>query len=344
VTLNYTTSTSNPNCVTTSSTNTNSDLYVDYQNNVGYIGADNGILYHINNLFGGTPTVDFCTVASALPLGSPVYDSESVQVFVSDPLTLYSYTVGSSSFTNLASYGYGAGGASQTSGPMLDSFDGYVYMFSADDTNHHTSMTQLPISMASAAVVSLGPASTAAYPILYLGAFDNNYFNNGPSSSSTIYTCGADPTNPLAQDLYAIGFTAGPTNPSLVMTANPNVNTSHDTGTCSPITEFYDGTTDRIFVGMGDPNYVENGDDGADIVTMWDVTTQLTDPTTTPTATSAADYFGGTTGFPIDNNAIGTAQAESIYFSTLAPIPSTDTFRCFANHFCAVKLTQSGLQ
>jgi hypothetical protein len=341
---------------TTSSTNTNSDLYVDYQNNAGYIGADNGILYHIASIFGGTPTVDFCTIANPItpsPLGAAVYDAVNSEVYISDPASVYAYTVGASSFTSAGSYQYGASASTVTSGPLLDSFNGFVYMFSAEDAaTGHTSMTQLPASMASAlVVVPLGPATSSTYPVLFNGTFDNNYLTNGPAvSGSTLYTCGTDSTNTAAQDLFAVGFhvNTGVAEFNPVMTANTNVNPGGENGICSPITEFYDGVTDRIFVGMGDPNYANDGF-GANVVTMWDVTNQLTTPplpgtNPTPTATSPANYFGGTTGFAIDNNASGTAQAESIYFSTLAPIPGTDTFRCFANHFCAVKLTQSLLQ
>jgi hypothetical protein len=356
VALDYTSVTvSGTSCpATKSSSNTNSDLYVDYANDAGYIGADNGILYHVAGIFGGTPTVDFCVStpnASAL-LGAAVYDSATSQVFISDPQNLYSYTVGTSSFTLPVSYQYGSMSTTNTvtSGPLLDSFNGFVYMFSAEDaTTGHTSMTQLPTSMASAlVVVPLGPATSSTYPVLFNGTFDNNYFTNGPKvSGSTLYTCGTDSTNTAAQDLFAIGFHPG-TGVAMfdpVMTANTNVNPGGGNGICSPITEFYDGITDRIFVGMGDVGAT----DGANVVTMWDVTTQLTTPpppgtNPTYTAISPANYFGGTTGFAIDNNAFGTDQAESIYFSTLAPIPNGDTFRCFANHFCAVKLTQSLLQ
>jgi hypothetical protein len=427
IALDYTNFTvSGTSCpATTSSTNTNSDLYVDYANDAGYIGADNGILYHISGIFGGTPTVDFCIATGSFTglLGAAVYDAANSEVYISDPSSVYAYTVGASSFTSAGSYQYGANGSIVTSGPLLDSFNGFVYMFSAEDAaTGHTSMTQLPTSLASAlVVVPLGPATTSAYPVLFNGDFDNNYLTNGPAvSGSTLYTCGTDSTNTAAQDLYAIGFHPGTGvamfNP--VMKANTNVNPGGGNGICSPITEFYDGATDRIFVGMGDVGAT----DGANVVTMWDVTTQLTDGVplslsavapsgadavytgtitggganafaglqfvvtgftgpaavdngtyictqstattltlanatavavtapgtavaqTTPTASSAADYFGGTTGFAIDNNAIGTTQAESIYFSTLAPIPAGDTFRCFANHFCAVKLTQSLLQ
>jgi hypothetical protein len=125
------------------------------------------------------------------------------------------------------------------------------------------------------------------------------------------------------------------------MPANKNVNPGGKTGLCSPITEFFDGTTDRIFVGMGD---YSGATTGANVVQMWNVTTQLKSSSDTPTA-SASGYQGGTTGFAIDNNASGTAQAESIYFSTLETSGTATTCGAAGTDlYCAVKLTQSGLQ
>jgi hypothetical protein len=127
-------------------------------------------------------------------------------------------------------------------------------------------------------------------------------------------------------------------NTTPVMPANKNVNPPNGTanGTCSPITEFYDGTTDRIFVGMG--QHVANS--GANVVQMWNVTTQLNSASTTPTA-SASPYFGGPSGLVIDNNANATPQAESVYFTTLVCAAAN---ACGANNCCAVKLTQSLLK
>jgi len=341
-----------PGCDKTPYTNKYSDLYVDYPSDTGLIGADNGNLYHISGIFLGTPTFDFCigvnTVHPPVPMSGTVYDSGTQTVFISDPLTLYSYSVGSASvgYTLTASYLYGNG--LLTSGPLLDAFNGYVYMFTGDDVNSDTSITQLNVDLAadSAAVVPLGPATGFSdYPILFLGTFDNNYLTNGPASaSSTIYSCGTDPTTNTWQDLYAISFnpSTGAANPRPAMSANTNVNPSGgQQGLCSPIEEFFDGTTDRIFVGMGDPNYANDGL-GSNVVTMWDATTQLTNPTTPATLTGTG-YLGGTTDFAVDG-ASSAAQAQSIYFGTLSPDPATGTTLCGNNHYCAVKLTQSTLQ
>jgi hypothetical protein len=354
IALDYTNLPSLSGCTASPSTNTDSDLYVDYPSDTGYIGADNGNLYHISGVFtSSNPTVDFCTTVNAFPEGfmsGAVYDELMGEVFVSDSQTLYAYTVGPTSYTLAASYTYAPNGQNPGPGPMLDAFNNLIYMFNAD-TLDETSMTQLPTSLnfLSAVFVPLGPPNTNYFPVLFYGAFDNNYLTYGPAygtnPASTIYSCGTDTTNTAAQDLFAIGF-----NPSTglalttpVMSANTNVNPGGEQGLCSPITEFYDGVTDRIFVGMGDG---ANGPpDGANAVTMWNVNTQLTDPNTLPAA-SASPYLGGTTGFSIDNNATGVAQAESIYFSTVYPDGSGkgSINTCGHNDFCAVKLTQSGLK
>jgi len=360
IAIDYTNVPALPGCAASPSTNTDSDLYVDYPSDTGYISADNGILYHISGVFtSSNPTVDFCINVNLFAPGymsGAVYDSMIGEVFVSDSETLYAYAVGPSSYAPVALYTYAPNGYYSGPGPVLDEFNNYIYMFNADAVDD-TSMTQLSTSLASdsAVVVSLGPPSTySIYPILFYGTFDNNYLTNGPAygtnPASTVYSCGTDTTNTAAQDLFAIAFdpNTGSALTTPVMSYNANLNPGGGQGLCSPITEFYDGITDRIFVGMGDPNNVT---DGANVVTMWDVTTQLTNTSgpggTMPTPTAeAANYSGGTTGFTIDNNAIGVAQAESIYFSTVQPDGSAKGTinTCGKTDYCAVKLTQSGLK
>lgn len=340
IALSYTNATVT-GCTAKLETNGDSDLYVDYASGNAFVGADNGNLYHVKGIFSGNPTLDFCipvnTAVAANAMSGAVYDALLNEVFITDSKTIYAYTVGATSFTLAASYVYGNGSPNDTGpGPLLDAFNGYIYLFTTHDKNGNTSMVQLPTSLASAVFVTLGPASTNDY--LFYGTPDNNYYTYGPTNAkATIYSCGTDSTTTTAQDLFAIGFlSTGLANTTPVMPANKNVNPGGKAGYCSPITEFYDGSTDRIFVGVGD----NTATTGANVVQMWNVTTQLTSASDTPTA-SASPYLGGSTGFTIDNNATGTSQAESVYFSTLA---KGATATCGANLFCAVKLTQSGLQ
>jgi hypothetical protein len=346
--LNYTTA---AGCTASSNSNSDSDIYVDYGSNSAYVSANNGILYRISGIFHGIPAVEYCVTVNAgagADMSGPVYDSLLNEVFVTDSKKVYAYTVGAAGFTAAtpASYTYAKGGF-DASGPVLDAFNGYLYLFSTDDNEatSHTSVTQLPVGLAagSAVFVPLGSVGTGVNVYLGYGAFDNNYYNFGPkNAASTLYSCGTDTTTTTAQDLFAISFNAstGLANTTPAMPANKNVNPGGHTGLCSPITEFFDGTTDRIFVGMGDYNGATTG---ANVVQMWNVTTQLTSASDTPTA-SATGYQGGTTGFAIDN-ASGVAQAESVYFSTLQTSGTATT--CGAagtNLYCAVKLTQSGLK
>ncbi len=338
-------------CTATTKTDSDSDMYVDYPSDTAFVSADNGYLYDIKGIFKGTPTVNFCILVNASAgayMGGAVYDSLLNEVFVSDSSTVYAYTVGATSFTLKASYKYAASASSYAaSAPVLDAFNGFIYMFTTDDNEAtaHTSVVQLPTSLASATYVPLGPVGLSPSVELNYGAFDNNYYNHGPfNAASTLYSCGTDSTTTTAQDLFAISFntTTGVVNTTPAMPANKNVNPPSGTkaGICSPITEFYDGTTDRIFVGMGDYNGATTG---ANVAQMWNVTSRLTSASDTYTA-EATGYQGGTSGFTVDNNASPTTYpgAESVYFYTLKTSVSAAT--CGGSLYCAVKLTQSGLQ
>lgn len=350
VDLNYTNS-AYSGCSAKLATNGRSDLYVDYSSDTGFVSADNGILYHVKSVFNGTASIDFCiTVNSSVAadaMSGAVYDSLLGDVFISDSKSLYGYTVSSTAFTAISpnsSILFGNGSPNNTGpGPVLDAFNGYIYMFSAHDKFTQTSMSQIPTSLASSVIVPLGPASQdSGGQYLFYGAFDNNYLIHGPTNAAaTLYSCGTDSSHQTAQDLFAISFlSSGLANQTAAMPANANVNPGGNPGTCSPITEFDDGTTDRIFVGMGDPGAT----DGANVVQMWDVTTRITSASHMPTA-SATSYLGGTSGLIIDNNASGTAQAESVYFSTLSTSATATTCGAAGTSlYCAVKLTQSGLK
>jgi hypothetical protein len=346
--INYT-NTSVTGCTTThAAANGHSDLYVDYSSDAGFISANNGLLYHIKNIFSTTtnPSVDFCipvnTTFEGTPtaaMSGPVYDPVLNEVFITDSEKIYAYNVNTTGTTigftpaSTPSYTYGntLSGYNYQTGPglMLDAFNGYIYVFSTYDAAGKTSVTQIPASLASGTAVELGPETTNTNKILFYGAFDNNYYNNGPkNAASTLYSCGTDSATTTAQDLFAISFiaTSGVVNTNPAMSYNKNVNPSGTTGLCSPITEFYDGTNDRIFVGMGQPTVTT----GSNVVTMWNVNSRLTSASSTPTA-SATGYLGGASGFAADNSS-ADAQAESIYFSTetvgstSTPVPATTPY------------------
>jgi hypothetical protein len=346
VRLNYTNAAA-PGCAS-SKGNSNSSAYIDYTNDVAYIGADNGKLYKITGVFKGTPTVQYCvTVKANKLLTSPVYDQISNQVFISDGFSVYSFTPGAASFTASGSIVV----ASSTSAaadpvilsPIVDSTNGFVYVFSAvDSTNTKTIVSQMNLGLTSQVTAALGPAAVGAQEFILDGDFDNAYFTTGPKAGAgTLYGCGTQATSSTKPSLYAMSFSApnGLMNGTPAMSDNRNINgATNPVGTCSPLLDFFDGTTDRLFVGTG--NF--GGTTGANLVTEWNVNTRIPLSTTPPSAT-AINEWGGTSAFTVDNVST-TFQGTSIYFGTLQPPAAGNTTPCGAGNYCAIKLTQSGLQ
>ena len=314
-------------CAASSSTDNDSSPYIDYANDVAYVGADNGRLYRIKGVFKSTPTLDYCvTVFAGRALTSPVYDSVSGKVFVSDGQAVYGFTPGATSFTAAGSVSVAGTAGSIILSPIVDSTNGRVYVFSKNNlANANAMVSQMPVSLASHTDAAIGPVTTN---LILDGAFDNKYFATGPSTGS-LYACGTQTGNGNRPALYTLTFAAtGVMNTAPAMSNNQNI-TTNSNGSCSPLLEYFDGTNDRLFVGVS----------GGNRVTSWNINTRITSNTATPTAT-ATNQAGGTSAFSIDNNS-SAFQASSIYFGTLG---TSGTASCGANQFCAVKLTQSGLQ
>ena len=324
-------------------TNNNSSPYIDYASNAAFVGADNGVLYHIANVFGpAAPTLDFCiTVNRNAVLTSPVFDPVTQRVFISDGFVLYSYSVTPVAFVSLRTITVGgtASGDPIVLSPILDSTNGFIYLFSGTDTtNTNAIVAQVNRDLTTVVTAPIGPAFTGQF--ILDGDFDNAYFANGPKTGAgTLYACGTQAGNAAKPSLYAMSFqaTSGQMNSTPVMSDNRNINgAGNPNGVCSPLLDFFDGTTDRLFVGTG--QFLNTG--GANLVSEWDITTRIASNTTAPNHT-AINEWGGTSGFTPDN--VSTApQAASIYFGTLAAAPAATP--CGTGNFCAVKLTQSGLQ
>jgi len=331
-------------CPAQLSRNLNASPYVDYNTDAAYVADSGGRLYRITGVFNGTPTLEYCiTVSPGANMTSPLYDQVNNVVYTSDGYYVYGFTPGATGFTPAGSIQVASTLASDpiVFGTYLDSTDGFVYIFSAADlTNSESIVSQIDTSLSSQVTADLGPKAT---PYLLSGDFDNEYWTQGPmSGAGTLYACGTDAGgNGSKPSLYALSFTSplGLMNSTPVMSDNRNINnSSNSSGSCSPFLDFYDGTTDRLFIGAG--NY--SNDTGANQVTEWDVNTRITSNTAKPNAT-APGYWGGSSAFCVDNVSI-QPQAASIYFGTLQKPPSGTTTPCGAGNYCAVKLTQNGLQ
>ena len=322
----------------TGTTNSNSSAYIDYTDNVAYIGADNGILYRITGVFNGTPAVEYCiTVNAGKLLTSPVYDQVSNEVFVSDGTSLFAYTPGATGFTKVNSIALAStNGDAIILSPIVDSTNGYVYVFGgADPTNTYSIVSQVNTALTSQVTADIGPAATY---YIFDGDFSNPYFASGPSAG-LLYVCGTQTGANNKPSLYALSFKAsGVMNSAPAMSNNVNINgASNPAGYCSPLMEFYNGTTDQLFVGTG----ALGATSGANLVTEWNITSAIS--STTAATSTATNEWGGTSAFTVDN--VSTEdQAASIYFGTLAAASSGTAPACPKGQYCAIKLTQSGLQ
>jgi hypothetical protein len=176
-----------------------------------------------------------------------------------------------------------------------------------------------------------------------LGTFDNAFWVNG-STSGHMIACGfvsgtsGAPLIPSNPKMYFFPFASNVITSTGSSTFVVNSTVGDE---CSPLTEFYNGTTDRLFFGVGSSDaYLESST----------ITTSLTTPTCTGAPTSSCvtspKALGGTSGIVIDNEL--SNGGTNIYFSTMAD-GSVNGQQCnvsggSANPHCAVKLTQSALQ
>jgi hypothetical protein len=363
--------------IETSATNSNSSPWIDYSTDTAYVGADNGLLYKITPVFGGgAPAlvkdasnwpVTVSTNSKNKVLTAPVVDDTAGLIFVGDGEGyLYSVKLTSPAKTYAAvqTVGWvydgtndGSGGAgtgivdppiavTDPANPATDqvfAFTGCSYVVGVGGA-----ITQLPANFATGAptlanTVNLGSASGAGDCTgrnVHAGAFDNEFWLNG-STSGHMLACGfvdagGAPSNP---QMYFFPFV----NHTLSSVGSSTFVINNTAGEeCSPLTEFYNGSSDMLFFGVGDSTnaYVESSV----------ITSSLTTPNCTGTPTSscvtAPSALAGTSGIVIDN--LVSNGGTNIYFSTLAA-GSVNGQKCnvsggTANPYCAVKLTQSGLQ
>jgi hypothetical protein len=364
--------------IQTSATDSNSSVWVDYNNDTAYVGSDNGILYKITPVFlGGAPAlvndasnwpVTVSTNATNNVLTSPVVDDRAGLIFLGDGEGyLYSVKLASPGKTIAATQtiGWAYDGSTDGSGKAgTGVVDPPIAV--ADPANPGTdqvfaftgcsfvlgiggAVTQVPANFSTgtpttANTVDLGSAKgdgSCTGNNVHSGAFDNAFWLNG-SASGHFIACGfvdngGVPANPEMYFFPFASHTITSTGSSLFQI---NANAGEE---CTPLTEFYNGTSDMLFFGVGSATkqaYIESST----------ITTSLSTPNCTTTATStcvtAPDALGGTSGIIVDNQL--SNGGTNIYFSTMAA-GSVNGQNCHATGgtatpYCAVKLTQAGLQ
>jgi hypothetical protein len=322
-----------------------SSLWVDYTDDVGYVGDDNGVLHKLTGIFLGTPAEVTSggwpvTLNAAANLNGPVFDSVTRNIFVTDSLGHLSYVreVGSTSGACGAGTApcVGATVLTITSGgaiadsPIVDSTTGRVFTETgANGTS--AAIVQTDTALGSVVTVNVGAQDGTAGNALHNGDFDNNYFND--PSTGFYYVCGKGPTNATRfPTLYRIGFGA-----SGIMNgardAGPGFRMATSRGQCSPATEFFNtsSTTDWLFLSVN-PNCIGIG---GGCLFSFNITAGMPAGFTARRGESA-----GTSGIVADNVS-PLPQASSIYFSNEANALCGDGI---STGGCAIKVTQAGLQ
>ena len=240
---------------------TNSSPFLDYADDVLYVGDDNGTLHKFTPVFttgapaevttGGWPV----TLATGLKLSDPVYDSGTGKVFVGSGYS----TSGTQLFAVLAATGATVGTSSSlgkgvgiATGPMVDSSAGEVYAFVGNDgstacsSNPCSAVYQFATNFTSGTGIKATVGLSGSFP-LYIGDFDNAYYSSANGTGS-LYVCGggiasSEPT------ISRIPITSGVMSASSV--GGPAVSLS--TLSCSPVTDVFNpaaGGTDRIFASV----------------------------------------------------------------------------------------------
>ena len=115
---------------------TSSSIFYDYTNDIGWVGGTGGYLHKFAGLFKGTPsevlTGEFpALLNSGASLGNPVYDHQSLSVFVEDTDGfLYNVNATSASVTKSAQLDFGG---AITDGPLVDPIAQEVYLPASSD-------------------------------------------------------------------------------------------------------------------------------------------------------------------------------------------------------------------
>jgi hypothetical protein len=348
---------------------TNSSPFVDYTDDILYVGDNAGSLHKFTGVFRGTPAVassPWPVTVSAKKLTSPVYDSTTTNVFVADAGGfLYAYAASTGTAKGVSSQLAATGSTGIVDAPLVDSVADTVYVVVGQDgntaTSHNcdnatgcngvfrfsttsfiTSGTGSGLCASSngtswttgtncgvESVFGVGTSST----ILYDGTFDNAYYTSS-GSSGNLWTCAA--TGTPAPKLINSSMSSFSSTLSLGNNAiNP---LASGAATCSPVTEILNGTIDYIYLSM-----TANGNQTAECsgacIYSFIVTSSVPS-----SATKGLSASGGSSGIIVDNT--GPGGGSQIYFSYLSQ--ATSSIKCSApsgasSGGCVVQASQSGL-
>lgn len=339
----------------------NSAVYVDYVNDVGYVGDDSGKLHKVTPFFtgslaevttGGWPVTVSSTTTKIMT--APVLDSTSDNIFIGDN----EGTAGNLFYVRLATGSLGTcnpgsnGGnppclgnttlavSSQqglTDAPVVDSVNEWVYTQTSNANGSNAKIFQADPTLTTISTANVGGTSGKD---LHSGDFDNTYFTYGPTNSNArYYVCGLDSSG-VDSVVYQFGFNGSTGYLNSTSTTSLAV-TSAGNSTCSPLTEIYNanasgGAEDWLFLSVTDHG---TGTTCNNKPCVFQINITNAPPTLSISQTAIYSPNQGTSGLIVDNVS-ALSQTSNIYFVTLAARVCTTG----GNGACATKLQQSSLQ
>ena len=330
--------------------------FVDYTNDYAYVGDDEGNLYRIKDVFCPTFSTDTgCTdgLAPSLDLtwgtagvvsvgggcgqlSGPVEDFATGNVFVgcSDGRVYAFKSTGAKLSTNFIGLGSGPPTGGVTLPPVVDSANGFIYAVAGTD-NTNPVLMQATTALGARQIIGLGRVPTSGVSI-GLPTFNTDYFLSSTSANWAILSCGNDSTGTLTE-LYTVGFSASRTMSTITPGASAQFELAPDVETCAPLSDFenlgsgppFTAPTDWLFAGLSGGN-----------VFNFNISTSTGSGFSGGfTNTDSFTVAGGPSGIIPDNESTDP-QASSIYFGSL----SSQTCGTTGTGYCAVKLTQAGLE
>ena len=352
--------------------NTDSSPWIDYNTDTAYVGTDDGKLYKISPVFGGgAPAVisdadwpvTVVTSGASNVLTDPIVDDSAARIFMGDAngylyaISLNNPAKATAARVPIGWVGHGAGTGvvdapivvNDSANPSVDQV--FAFTGCSNVVGVGGAINQIPANFTSASTystVDLGSGhgnGDCTGGDVHAGVFDNQFWISGTTGGHML-ACGfvsgtnGAPLIPSNPKMYMFLFDSLHQITSVASSSWVINSTVGDE--CSPLTEFFNGTTDRMFFGVGG-----TGDGFIESSTLTATASQPScgSPPTSSCVT-APHALGGTSGIVIDNQV--SNGGTNIYFSTVAK-GGVNGQNCKVsggtnNPFCAVKLTQSALQ